>query len=63
MTRKGRSFLCVFELAALAACVFATTALGVGPSNDNFSNGQTLTGTTGNIAGNDTARHASRASR
>jgi hypothetical protein len=38
----------------VAACVFAATALGAGPANDNFANAQVITGTSGTAAGNNT---------
>jgi hypothetical protein len=48
MTRK---FLYVCGLAALAACVCATTALGAGPANDMFASAQVISGATGSTTG------------
>jgi hypothetical protein len=49
---KNRLLL-VCGLAVIGACVFATTALA-GPSNDAFSNAQTITGVNGVANGNNT---------
>jgi hypothetical protein len=47
-------FLSLCGLAVLGACLFATTALGAGPSNDNFASAQAITGTSGTATGTNT---------
>ena len=51
MRPHGKKLLYLFGLAAIGACLFATTALAAGPANNNFSAAQTISGASGSTTG------------